>query len=118
MRLSRDTFSLLAALAVAAGCQSSGYSKHSGFVPDPPAERAAQLPPAALAEGRMVYANKCAKCHKFYDPAKYDNAEWRMWMRKMSKKARLTESEDALLAKYLALYRPAKEGRVPANHAN
>ena len=48
-----------------------------------------------------LYALKCGRCHKFYDPAAYDAEEWNMWMRKMSKKANLEPAQEKLLSDYL-----------------
>jgi len=67
--------------------------------------RAADLSDKEIAEARKLYNAKCAKCHKFYDPAKYDLAEWNMWMRKMSKKAKLKEAQSELLRRYLDTFR-------------
>jgi hypothetical protein len=52
--------------------------------------------------GRKLYVAKCAKCHKLYDPAKYSDEEWAMWMRKMSKKARLNPEQEQLISRYIA----------------
>src|SRR5437899_912855 len=53
------------------------------------------------AEARKLYVAKCAKCHKFYDPAKYSDAEWRTWMEKMSKKAKLKPEQAEKLSQYI-----------------
>ena len=66
---------------------------------------AAELSDKEFAEARKLYNAKCAKCHKFYDPAKYDDAEWATWMRKMSKKAKLKDAQADLIGRYLATYR-------------
>jgi fibrillarin-like rRNA methylase len=50
---------------------------------------------------RKLYIAKCAKCHKFYDPAKYSDEEWRKWMAKMSKKSKLTAEQSDMLSKYV-----------------
>ena len=50
---------------------------------------------------RRLYVAKCAKCHKFYDPAKYSDSEWQMWMGKMNKKSRLTPQQAELLSNYI-----------------
>ena len=50
---------------------------------------------------RKLYVTKCAKCHKFYDPAKYSDAEWQMWMWKMSKKSKLNSEQHELLSNYI-----------------
>jgi mono/diheme cytochrome c family protein len=91
-----------------AGCQTTGDSSQGQSMPAPDPQRATQLSSTELSQGRTLYANKCARCHRFYDPSKYDNAEWHMWMRKMSKKAHLSPSEEATLSKYLDLYRPVR----------
>jgi hypothetical protein len=51
--------------------------------------------------GRKLYVAKCAKCHKFYDPAKYSDAEWAMWMEKMGRKAKLKPDQQQILARYI-----------------
>ena len=67
--------------------------------------RAADLSDKETAEARKLYNAKCAKCHKFYDPAKYDGAEWNRWMAKMNKKAKLKADQAELLGRYLDTYR-------------
>ncbi len=52
--------------------------------------------------GQKLYVAKCAKCHKFYDPAKYSEADWQMWMTKMSEKAKLKPQQEAELSQYIA----------------
>ena len=51
--------------------------------------------------GRKIYLSRCAKCHKFYDPSKYSDQEWGMWMQKMKKKAKLSDEQEALLSSYI-----------------
>jgi len=53
------------------------------------------------AVARKLYVAKCAKCHKFYDPAKYSDEQWQIWMSKMSKKAKLKPAQEELLARYI-----------------
>jgi len=48
---------------------------------------------------------KCAKCHKFYEPRNYNEAEWRKWMDAMSRKSKLKPEQDKLLTAYLDAYR-------------
>jgi Dihaem cytochrome c len=54
------------------------------------------------AAGQKIYVAKCAKCHKFYNPAKYSDADWQMWMTKMSKKAKLKPQQEEVLSRYIA----------------
>jgi len=70
----------------------------SGCAQSPPEP---DIPLTGPEAGRKLYVAKCAKCHKLYDPAKYSDAEWSKWMGKMTKKAKLTPEQTALLATYV-----------------
>ena len=61
---------------------------------------------------RRLYISKCAKCHKFYDPAKYSDEDWEKWMGKMSKKAKLTPEQAKALSRYIenTFRNPPKQG--------
>src|SRR5258706_16126217 len=93
---------LLAACTVAilliglTGCQSAPINSPSAPPPLPPGG-AALLSPEAAASARTLYVAKCAKCHKFYDPAKYNDLQWHTWMTKMSRKAKLKPNETELV---------------------
>jgi mono/diheme cytochrome c family protein len=54
-----------------------------------------------IAGGRKLYLTKCAKCHKLYDPAKYSDAEWALWMEKMSRKSKLKPEQERLVSQYV-----------------
>ena len=58
-------------------------------------------PSGDAAAAQKLYTAKCARCHKFYDPAAYDDAKWGAWMAKMKKKSRLTDEQYATLSRYL-----------------
>jgi mono/diheme cytochrome c family protein len=53
------------------------------------------------AAARKLYLSKCAKCHKLYDPARYTDAQWELWMGKMTKKARLDDQQRRQLVNYI-----------------
>ncbi len=63
--------------------------------------RATDLSVNDTSAGRKLYVAKCAKCHKFYDPAKYSDEEWAKWMGKMSKKAKLKPEQEQMLSRYI-----------------
>ena len=63
-----------------------------------------------ITAGRKVYVAKCAKCHKFYEPKSYNEADWGRWMEAMSRKSKLKTEPDKLLRRYLDEYRA---GRIP-----
>ena len=54
-----------------------------------------------LETGRKVYTAKCARCHPFYDPARYDDERWNTWMEKMRRKAHLNDEQYKQLSEYL-----------------
>lgn len=64
-----------------------------------------ELTPKEATAGRKVYVAKCAKCHKFYEPKAYTDADWRRWMDAMNRKAKLKPDDDKLLRRYLDEYR-------------
>jgi cytochrome c5 len=66
---------------------------------------AADLSPSETKAAKRIYVAKCAKCHKFYDPAVYDRAQWDMWMKKMGKKSKLKPEQHQLLSRYLETLR-------------
>ena len=73
--------------------------------------RAEDLAANEISVARKVYVAKCAKCHRFYEPANYSEPDWRRWMTSMSRKSKLKPDQEALLNKYLEAYRA---GRVPS----
>ena len=68
---------------------------------------AAELSSTQLKDAKKIYVNKCAKCHEFYDPKAYSDSEWKEWMLKMKKKARLKDEQFELLSAYTETLRPS-----------
>ena len=56
-----------------------------------------------------LYDIKCAKCHKFYEPADYSQKDWDDWMKKMSRKSKLKPAQEELLTRYLGEYREQRK---------
>ncbi|MDD4970651.1 MAG: hypothetical protein PHT07_14590 [Paludibacter sp.] len=52
--------------------------------------------------GNELYVNKCKRCHKLKDPAKYTMAQWPGLVNKMQKRAKITDQEKAMILTYLA----------------
>ena len=44
-------------------------------------------------EGAKIYIRNCGKCHEFYTPSKYTQAEWDKWMVKMRRKSKLKPAD-------------------------
>ena len=108
--------SLLSALAAAlgvaaglAGCQSSAPDGRTASVSAPvlttEAAGATGLSIVEVADASQLYVAKCAKCHKFYHPARYSQKDWDTWMRKMSRKSKLKPPQQELLTRYLGAFR-------------
>ena len=70
--------------------------------------RAEDLTRKEVQTAKRLYDSKCARCHRVYDPRDYAEDEWRLWMTKMSKKARLKPTQEKLLNRYLDAYRTEK----------
>ena len=51
-------------------------------------------------EAKRLYTAKCAKCHRFYAPKDYSDEKWGSWMKKMKKKARLSDEQHRLVLAY------------------
>ena len=62
------------------GCQNSAPGSRSATPPTPDPSRLAGFPAGQVEAAARLYAIKCAKCHEFYDPGRYPEAEWRSWM--------------------------------------
>ena len=90
---------------IAFGCATR--SPNPTFAPPAlsPGKGAPLLTDEQVIAARKLYVGKCTSCHKFYPPAKYSEAEWNSWMRKMSCKAKLNPSEQESLRNYLSLFR-------------
>lgn len=63
----------------------------------------------AIQSARTLYIAKCARCHKFRDPAKYTDDKWNSWMTKMSRKAKLKPDQEIVLREYLGLFRVSQK---------
>ena len=98
---------LTALLAIGViGCKTSAPGDNASSLPEnETAARAAGLSDEEIAGARRLYLAKCARCHKFYDPAQYNDKEWHSWMAKMSKKTHLTTDQEQLLSRYLETFR-------------
>jgi hypothetical protein len=101
---------LPAVLIVAAGCATSSSTSNSNVPEAHPRVIAARVQSAGWSaqdthRASALYALKCGRCHKFYDPAFYTSEDWDLWMHKMSKKAKLEPSQEKQLSDYLSAAR-------------
>src|SRR5262245_19173844 len=106
--LTASSCAVLVAAAAWAGCQTSALPEQAGPAPlFLNSTNVGQLSLDEFNEGARLYRAKCARCHKFYNPADYNDAEWRSWMTKMNRKARLKPEQAQLLSRYLDTFRSA-----------
>ncbi|MEL1255342.1 cytochrome c [Flavobacterium sp. DGU38] len=54
-----------------------------------------------LAEGKNLYENSCARCHKLYEPKKFTQEEWKPILISMQKKAKLDDVKMASITNYI-----------------
>ncbi|WP_428231731.1 c-type cytochrome [Flavobacterium sp.] len=54
-----------------------------------------------LAEGKNLYENSCARCHKLYDAKKFTQEEWKPILIRMQKKAKLDDTQMASISNYI-----------------
>jgi cytochrome c5 len=56
---------------------------------------------SALAQGKELYDNNCAKCHKWYEPKQFSKEEWKPILTRMQKKAKLDDVQMASITNYI-----------------
>lgn len=64
-------------------------------------EVSTQFTAEQLAQGRTVWENNCANCHKLYPADKHDAAGWNKTLKRMIHRAKMTEEEGTLVRAYL-----------------
>lgn len=83
---------------------SCGTQKTASAAPAAPAVtetvKATELTPE-LAEGKNLYENSCAKCHKLYEPKKFSQEDWKPILTRMQKKAHLDDTQIASVSNYI-----------------
>ncbi len=58
---------------------------------------------AELAEGKYLYENNCAKCHKLFDRHEYTAQQWMPITLSMQKKAKIQDIEREKIYNYLTM---------------
>jgi len=96
----------LPAVLVMAGCATSSSLSNANVPEAHPRLIATRVQSSGWPEkethrASALYALKCGRCHKFYDPAAYASDDWDMWFHKMSRKAKLEPAQEKLLSEYL-----------------
>src|SRR5262249_15973972 len=99
-----QTIVLLIVAAAIAGCRSpeshSSVPASAPLVGTDQVKAVAPLSPEQLPQAAQIYLNKCARCHKPYNPAAYSDSAWQQWVVKMNKKAHLNPEQQEVLVRY------------------
>ena len=56
-----------------------------------------------IAEGKNLYENNCAKCHKLYEAADFSKEEWKPIVLRMQKKAHIDDLAGEKIYNYLTV---------------
>jgi cytochrome c5 len=54
-----------------------------------------------IISGKNLYDNSCGKCHKLFDPKEFSKTEWMPILKRMQRKAHLSDIEIAEIAGYI-----------------
>ncbi len=86
-------------LLLAAACATTGAGRRrSARVPVEEALAAAQTD---LERGQILYERSCSRCHALYMPKSHTAGEWRYFVKKYGRKARLSKDRQLLVYGYL-----------------
>ena len=56
-----------------------------------------------LAEGKILFENNCAKCHKLYNPKSYSSEDWKFILVRMQKKAKISDEQREKIYHYITM---------------
>ncbi len=102
----KKTIILAGTILILAAC---GAKQSKGETPPPPPPPPSKDVSAkdlifgdtALAEGKQLYDNNCAKCHKWYEPKQFSKEEWKPILVRMQKKAKLDDIKMASITNFI-----------------
>lgn len=77
------------------------YSCSPKLAPAPPAEAPAVVLTPELMEGKSLYENNCAKCHKLFPASKHTKEDWVPVLNRMAPKAKITDVQKASIYNYI-----------------
>lgn len=55
----------------------------------------------ALAEGKTLFENNCAKCHSLYNPKDFSSEQWQPILIRMQKEAGLDDAQMGSISNYI-----------------
>lgn len=54
-----------------------------------------------LTEGKNLYENNCAKCHKLFEPSSHNKEDWKTILVRMQRKAKIDDAQTASIYDYV-----------------
>jgi len=93
-------------IAIAALALNSCSPKIVAMQPSDPVVAQMPAPPKnvnaeRVAQGKSMYENNCARCHKLFATTDYRQTEWAPILTRMQPKAHLEDNEMALISEYI-----------------
>lgn len=94
-------------------CASKSSAPTAEVKKEEPAQVAAETTPAVasgptmmtaeLLEGKSLYENNCAGCHRLYKSNEFTAEEWKPIVRRMAKKSDLNEIQELKIYNYITM---------------
>jgi mono/diheme cytochrome c family protein len=114
--MNRSTLCLL--LLAFVGASTSACGPKAGAAPGPLSMASAELarsrwPDASvesLEQGRQLFLTNCHRCHSYPDRTAYTAEEWPSLVRRMGRKAHLSDAEAMLVLRFVLTDREARSG--------
>lgn len=69
----------------------------------PVAENPETIKLASTLDGKDLFGNKCGNCHKLYKAEDFSREDWVPIMKRMQKKARITDAETLAIYNHIAV---------------
>ena len=104
MKLKSIAFALMALLIYSCAAKSSVTvveAKKEELSIEPIIETKYVVMTEALAEGKTLFENNCAKCHSLYNPKDFSSEQWQPILIRMQKEARLDDVQIGNISNYI-----------------
>lgn len=67
-----------------------------------PTKSVSPMPMPTVVEGKSLYENNCAKCHKLFEPKEFSKEDWAPILVRMQKKAHLDDAQMIGISNYIS----------------
>lgn len=96
------SFAILAVILYSCAAKSTAPTAEAKPTPAP-ATAGPTVMTAELAEGKSLYDNNCAKCHRLYKAEEFSKEEWKPIVARMAKKSHLDEIQGQKIYNYITM---------------